>query len=225
MFQVFDNGKLVAQVQTHEELFQYITRREVNLMTFDPVRAQQYIPSVFLHLAMNENDEYAPGALYGDCLSISKPLHLPRTVMIWEDGRLVDIRPWLPEIRSYLVQLAAKTQKSISSPYFSTGHKPRFRHMYRRPQGYKQTQMGLSPADAEEIIDAMGTIPDKLRKTETMDNSCCYKQMSRSWKENSKAHKSWQKLKKQKTKACKSLRVMETIWDEPEFMDEDNTVA
>lgn len=222
MFQIFNSGKLIAQLQTREELFQYLTRREVNLMTFDPVRAQQYTPSVFLHLAMNENDEYASGALYGDYLSTCKPLHLPRTIMIREDGRLVDIRPWLPEIRSYLVQLADKRRTDIYGPCFNTGHKPRFRHMYRRPKGYKQAQVGLSPADAEEIIDAMGTIPNKLQNTEPMDDICCYKQMSRSWKENSKARKSWQKLKKQKTKACECLRMMETIWDEPILDEEDN---
>ena len=58
-----------------------------------------------------------------------------------------------------------------------------------------------------------------------MDDSCCWKQHSRSWKENSKARKSWQKLKRQKAPASQCLRMLDTIWDELDLEEDDNTVA
>lgn len=183
-----------------------------------------YTPSVFQLLAMNPNDQYAPGACYG-FLGGCRPTLYPRPIMILEDGRPVDIRPRLPEIRGYLIRWKAQVENLICGPSFSAGYKPRFRHMYRRPKGYKQSQLGLSPADAEEILEVMATIPDKLRKVNPMDDSRCWKQHSRSWKESSKARKSWQKHKKQKAPASQCLRMMGTIWDEPNLEEDGDTVA
>lgn len=225
MFQIFENGKLVSKMQTREELFRYFIRRDLNVYVCTADQIMSYTPSAFQLLAMNPNDQYAPGALYGNFLSFSQLPLYPRPIMILEDGRLVDIRPWLPEIRDYLIRWKAQIEKHVCGLSFSTGHKPKFRHMYRRPKGYKQSQQGLSPADAEEILEVMATIPDKLRKVNHMDDSCCWKQHSRSWKENSKARKSWQKLKRQKAPASQCLRMLDTIWDELDLEEDDNTVA
>lgn len=224
MFQIYERGKLVAKMQTREELFRYFIRRDLNMYICTTDRIMSYTPSVFQLLAMNPNDQYAPSACNGDFLSDCRPTLYPRPIMILEDGRPVDIRPWLPEIRGYLIRWKAQVENLICGPSFSAGYKPRFRHMYRRPKGYKQSQLGLSPADAEEILEVMATIPDKLRKVNSMDNNLCWKQHSRSWKESSKARKSWQKHKKQKAPASQCLRMMGTIWDEPDLEDDD-TVA
>lgn len=224
MFQIFENGKAVAKMQTREELFRYFIRRDLNIYICTTDRIMSYTPSVFQLLAMNPNDQYAPGACYG-FLGVSRPTLYPRPIMILEDGRPVDIRPWLPEIRGYLIRWKAQIENFICGPSFSTGCKPKFRHMYRRPKGYKRSQLGLSPADAEEILEVMATIPDKLRKVNPMDDSCCWKQHSRSWKENSKARKSWQKHKKQKPPARQCLRMMGTIWDEPNLEEDSDMVA
>ena len=181
MFQIFENGKAVAKMQTREELFRYFIRRDLNIYICTTDRIMSYTPSVFQLLAMNPNDQYAPGACYG-FLGGCRPTLYPRPIMILEDGRPVDIRPRLPEIRGYLIRWKAQVENLICGPSFSAGYKPRFRHMYRRPKGYKQSQLGLSPADAEEILEVMATIPDKLRKVNPMDDSRCWKQHSRSWK-------------------------------------------
>ena len=224
MFQIFENGKAVAKMQTREELFRYFIRRDLNIYICTTDRIMSYTPSVFQLLAMNPNDQYAPGACYG-FLGGCRPTLYPRPIMILEDGRPVDIRPRLPEIRGYLIRWKAQVENLICGPSFSAGYKPRFRHMYRRPKGYKQSQLGLSPADAEEILEVMATIPDKLRKVNPMDDSRCWKQHSRSWKESSKARKSWQKHKKQKAPASQCLRMMGTIWDKPNLEEDGDTVA
>lgn len=143
MFQIFENGKLVSKMQTREELFRYFIRRDLNVYVCTADQIMSYTPSAFQLLAMNPNDQYAPGALYGNFLSFSRLPLYPRPIMILEDGRLVDIRPWLPEIRDYLIRWKAQIEKHVCGLSFSTGHKPKFRHMYRRPKGYKQSQQGL----------------------------------------------------------------------------------
>lgn len=65
MFQIFENGKAVAKMQTREELFRYFIRRDLNIYICTTDRIMSYTPSVFQLLAMNPNDQYAPGACYG----------------------------------------------------------------------------------------------------------------------------------------------------------------
>lgn len=134
MFQIYERGKLVAKMQTREELFRYFIRRDLNMYICTTDRIMSYTPSVFQLLAMNPNDQYAPSACYGDFLSDCRPTLYPRPIMILEDGRPVDIRPWLPEIRGYLIRWKAQVENLICGPSFSAGYKPRFRHMYRRPR-------------------------------------------------------------------------------------------
>lgn len=89
MFQIFENGKAVAKMQTREELFRYFIRRDLNIYICTTDRIMSYTPSVFQLLAMNPNDQYAPGACYG-FLGGCRPTLYPRPIMILEDGRPVE---------------------------------------------------------------------------------------------------------------------------------------
>lgn len=47
MFQIFENGKAVAKMQTREELFRYFIRRDLNIYICTTDRIMSYTPSVF----------------------------------------------------------------------------------------------------------------------------------------------------------------------------------
>lgn len=75
---------------------------------------------------------------------------------------------------------------------------------------------------------SMGSWPRSGSASMALDGrmaAYCWKQHSWSWKESSKARKSWQKHKKQKAPASQCLRMMGTIWDEPNLEEDGDTVA
>ena len=55
MFQIFENGKAVAKMQTREELFRYFIRRDLNIYICTTDRIMSYTPSVFQLLAMKSS--------------------------------------------------------------------------------------------------------------------------------------------------------------------------
>ncbi|GBF70975.1 hypothetical protein LAWASA_3714 [Lawsonibacter asaccharolyticus] len=61
MFQIFENGKAVAKMQTREELFRYFIRRDLNIYICTTDRIMSYTPSVFQLLAMTPTTSMRPG--------------------------------------------------------------------------------------------------------------------------------------------------------------------
>lgn len=131
-------------------------------------------------------------ALHGDFWRYGARLDTaPRTIMVYEDGRVVDIRDWLPEFRACLIGLKNKTLGKPSCSTCCAGRKPRCTKQYRIAQGYRQSQAGMSEADEEDVLDTLGYVPSKMKHRSGAPSSIRPKDSQRSWKANSKARKSW----------------------------------
>lgn len=98
MYQVKINSKEIIRFDTKEDLILYFARREpITLGLWSESKLLSYIPKLFDQVAMNPNDRYTLGvtgrALHGDFWRYGARLDTaPRTIMVYEDGRVVDIR-------------------------------------------------------------------------------------------------------------------------------------
>lgn len=132
---------------------------------------------------------------------------VPRTIIVYEDGRVVDIRDWLPEFRACLIKLKNKNIDEPSRDICSGGYKPRYTKQYRIVHGYHQAQAGMSEADEDEILEVLGYVPSKMKHCGGgAPSSIRPKDSQRSWKANSKARKSWGRHKVASSQ--KSVRTM-----------------
>ena len=174
MYQVKINSKEIIRFDTKEDLILYFARREpITLGLWSESKLLSYIPKLFDQVAMNPNDRYTLGvtgrALHGDFWRYGARLDTaPRTIMVYEDGRVVDIRDTC-----------------------CAGRKPRCTKQYRIAQGYRQSQAGMSEADEEDVLDTLGYVPSKMKHRSGAPSSIRPKDSQRSWKANSKARKNW----------------------------------
>lgn len=176
----------------------YFARREpITLGLWSESKLLSYIPKLFDQIAMNPNDRYTPGVT-GRAMNdsfwpfVTKHDSVPRTIMVYEDGRVIDIRDWLPEFRACLIGLKNKTLGKPSCSTCCAGRKPRCTKQYRITQGYRQSQAGMSEADEDEILEVLGYVPSKMKHCGGgAPSSIRPKDSQRSWKANSKARKSW----------------------------------
>lgn len=212
MYQVKINSKEIIHFDAKEDLILYFARREpITLGLWSESKLLSYIPKLFDQIAMNANDRYTLGvtgrALHGEFWPYGARLDTaPRTIMVYEDGRVVDIREWLPEFRACLVDLKKGT---LGKPPYSiccAGHKPRCTKQYRIAHGYRQAQAGMSEADEEDILDALGYVPPKMKHHGGAPSSVRPKDTQRSWKSNSKARKNWGRHKAASSQ--ESIRMM-----------------
>lgn len=196
MYQVKINSKEIIRFDTKEDLILYFARREpITLGLWSESKLLSYIPKLFDQVAMNPNDRYTLGvtgrALHGDFWRYGARLDTaPRTIMVYEDGRVVDIWDWLPEFRACLIGLKNKTLGKPSCSTCCAGRKPRCTKQYRIAQGYRQSQAGMSEADEEDVLDTLGYVPSKMKHRSGAPSSIRPKDSQRSWKANSKARKS-----------------------------------
>ena len=197
MYQVKIYSKEIIRFDTKEDLILYFARREpITLGLWSESKLLSYIPKLFDQVAMNPNDRYTLGvtgrALHGDFWRYGARLDTaPRTIMVYEDGRVVDIWDWLPEFRACLIGLKNKTLGKPSCSTCCAGRKPRCTKQYRIAQGYRQSQAGMSEADEEDVLDTLGYVPSKMKHRSGAPSSIRPKDSQRSWKANSKARKSW----------------------------------
>ena len=197
MFKVCNNGK-VYMFASKEELILYFMRREpISLGFYSEEALREYTPRLFDQVAMNPNDYYHPGmtgkAMQGEfCPGMSTQL-LPRTIIVYEDNRIIDIREWLPEFQDCLIHL----KRGDYDPHYRfilSGSKPTHTKTYRIVHGYRQSHMPLSQPDQEDVMEVLGYIPEKFqRHTSRMDDNIRRKRAQCSWKENSKARRNWQR--------------------------------
>lgn len=197
MFKVCNNGK-EYEFASKEELILYFMRREpIHLGFYSEEALRKYTPRLFDQVAMNPNDCYHPGmtgrAMQGEFWHWIPSQILPRTIMVYEDNRIIDIRKWLPEFQACLIHL----KRGDYNPHHRiilSGSKPTHTKTYRIVHGYRQSHMPLSQPDQEDIMEVLGYIPDKLqRHASRMDDNIRTKRPQRSWKEHSKARKNWQR--------------------------------
>lgn len=211
MYQVKSNNKEIIRFNTKEDLILYFSRREpIGLGLWTENKLLSYIPRLFDQIAMNPNDRYTLGvtgrALHGDFWPYVSHLDTaPRTIMVYEDGRVIDIREWLPEFRACLIGLKNGVDKPPCSICCS-GRKPRCTKQYRIAHGYRQAQAGMSEADEEDILEALGYVPSKMKHRGGAPSSVRPKDTQRSWKSNSKARKNWGRHKA--ASSYESIRMM-----------------
>lgn len=213
MYQVKINSKEIIHFDTKEDLILYFARREpIVLGLWSESKLLSYVPKLFDQIAMNPNDRYTLGvtgrALHGEFWHYNTRLDTaPRTIMVYEDGRVVDIREWLSEFRTCLINLKNGTMDKPSCHICSAGHKPRYTKQYRIAHGYHQAQAGMSEADEEEILEVLGHVPSKMKHCGGgAPNSVRPKDSQRSWKVNSKARKNWGRHKAASSQ--ESIRMM-----------------
>lgn len=213
MYKVKSNNKEIIRFDTKEELILYFARREpITLGLWSESKLLSYVPKLFDQIAMNPNDQYTPGVT-GRAMNdsfwpfVTKHDSVPRTIMVYEDGRVIDIRDWLPEFRACLIGLKNKTLGKPSCSTCCAGRKPRCTKQYRITQGYRQSQAGMSEADEDEILEVLGYVPSKMKHCGGgAPSSIRPKDSQRSWKANSKARKSWGRHKVASSQ--KSVRTM-----------------
>lgn len=203
MYKVCNNGKEM-KFASKEELIRYFMQREpINVCLRSDADLEKYMPSLFDHVALSPNDCYRPGlsgrAMHGEFYYTVPPELQSRTIIVYEDNRIIDIREWLPEFRAYLIQF--KKGYSSSNYRFSfSGSKPTHTKTYRIIHGYRQSRMTLSQSDQDDILASLGYIPAKFHGcARRMEDNFRYKDRQRSWKKNSKARRSWQRHKKAST--------------------------
>lgn len=225
MFKVCNNGK-EQMFTSKDEVILYLARLEaVPFGLYSEEKLQEYVPYLFDHVALCQNDRYHPGvsghALHGEFWMMMDSTLLPRTLIVYEDNRIIDIRAWLPEFRACLIRL--KRRYYISHHRFIlSGSKPTHTKTYRIIHGYRQSQMPLSESDREDIMDALGYIPGKFQRAASrMDDNIRTKRSQRSWKENTKARRNWQRHKKPGD--TYSIRKPGEYFEEPARTDEDMT--
>ena len=213
MYKVKSNNKEIIRFDTKEELILYFARRKpITLGLWSESKLLSYIPKLFDQIAMNPNDRYTPGVT-GRAMNdsfwpfVTKHDSVPRTIMVYEDGRVIDIREWLPEFRTYLIKLKNGTLNKPFHHICPAGHKPRYTKQYRIAHGYHQAQAGMSEADEDEILEVLGYVPSKMKHCGGgAPSSIRPKDSQRSWKANSKARKSWGRHKVASSQ--KSVRTM-----------------
>lgn len=213
MYKVKSNNKEIIRFDTKEELILYFARREpITLGLWSESKLLSYIPKLFDQIAMNPNDRYTPGvtgrAMHDNFWPHPSRLNtVPRTIIVYEDGRVVDIRDWLPEFRACLIKLKNKNIDEPSRDICSGGYKPRYTKQYRIVHGYHQAQAGMSEADEDEILEVLGYVPSKMKHCGGgAPSSIRPKDSQRPWKANSKARKSWGRHKVASSQ--KSVRTM-----------------
>lgn len=198
MYKVKSNNKEIIRFDTKEELILYFARREpITLGLWSESKLLSYVPKLFDQIAMNPNDRYTPGvtgrAMHDSFWPfVAKHDSVPRTIMVYEDGRVIDIRDWLPEFRACLIKLKNKNIDEPSRDICSGGYKPRCTKQYRIVHGYHQALVGMSVADEEDIFEVLGCVPSKMKRCGGHSPSNIRpKDSQRSWKANSKARKNW----------------------------------
>lgn len=202
MYQVKISNKETLNFDTKESLILYFIRREpIALGMWGESKLQRYVPTLFDHVAMNPNDRYTvdvTGRAMHNSFFPFVTTHdaKPRTVMVYEDGRLIDIREWLPDFRTCLIMLKNGQLNVSCHKFYHSGHKPRYTKQYRLAHGYRQAQTGMSKEDEEDILDVLGYIPSKMKHTGAeIPSGVRPKDFQRSWKDNTKAKKGWQRHK------------------------------
>ena len=196
MFKVYNNGK-EQMFTSKEELILHLARLEhVSFGLYSEEKLRKYTPRLFDQVAMNLNDCYHPGmtgrAMQKNFWPMMDSILLPRTIIVYEDNRIIDIREWLPEFQACLIRLK-KGDCIDHHRFICSGSKPRNTKSFRIVHGYRQSLMPLCDADAEDIMDALGHIPSKCMRRNKMDDNIHLKQTDRSWKSSTKARKSWQR--------------------------------
>lgn len=187
MYTVIINKAKPLVFETKEALIQHFVKQEA---TFG-VDPKTYIPDIFMDIALNENDirtlnpynEYFPRWFM--------PASEARTTMVYDaDGRIIDIRLWLPEFRAAMEKRINTIPVCGKSE--NMGPRPKFRKCYRRPKGLKQRKSLPEQIDREEILEVMSSVPVGLLRAYKPGRYCGVRSDSRSWKEQSKCRKSWQ---------------------------------
>lgn len=190
MYTVIINSKSM-EFKTKEELIDYFVSKE-SLFGGD---AETYVPSVFREVALNSNDRRTVFDFHGDYLSyLSEPDKVQRSVMVFDcDHRVIDIRSWLPEFRAAMEERISNSSKYVW--FGNGGAKPKFRDAYRVGRGQKQRRSLHEQIDREELDEVMSSVPASLlRKWKPENNEGWTKRNDcRSWKNQSKCRKSWQR--------------------------------
>lgn len=185
------NGQCVLKFETREDLVRYFVNQEPLLsLKHNP---KGYVPSVFREVAMNPNDCRTvvdwDGTFSPQLRGLEKA---QRAVMVYDgNNRVIDIRSWLPEFRAAVEERVNNANKDVR--FGRSGSKPKFRKGYRVVTGLKQQMSLHEQVDREEIVQAMGAVPVKLLRKHTPDADIRMRGNCRSWKEQSKCRKSWQR--------------------------------
>lgn len=185
------NSQHVMKFETKEDLVRHFVNQEpFFVLKRDP---KGYVPSVFREVAMNHNDCYTVANPGDDFFPfISRPKKVRRTVMVYDgSNRIIDIRSWLPEFRAAAAERVNNANKQVW--FGCSGAKPKFRKGYRVVTGFKQQASLHEQVDREEIAQAMGSVPVRLLRKHTPDADIGMRSNCRSWKEQSKCRKSWQR--------------------------------
>ena len=124
------------------------------------------------------------------------------------DNRVVDIRAWLPEFRAAMKERLNRTSKTVWIG--CGGAKPKFRDAYRVGKGQKQRKGLHERIDREELDEVMGSVPANLLRRWKPENNEDWAPRGncRSWKEQSKCRKSWQRRSGQPS----ARKLHETDW-------------
>jgi len=219
--------------ESKEALIQYFVAKDIKIRRENVVgkkNGESYIPSVFWDLALNKNDQKAvmPVLLResGEFYHFMEVPKEPRTTMVFDaDGRAVDIRRWLPEFRVAVKEWFAP-KKSDPRDNYSTfmGSKPRFRKAYRIGKGTRQRRAMSELIEAEDILRFASAVPVQMTRGLTgCDEDWHPRNCSKSWKDQSKARKSWQKNSARGGQP--SARTLNKQFQEEPFQDVEDELA
>ena len=188
-----ENGPVVSNFETKEALIHELVRKEFRFSWRWEKGHADYVPSVFADLAMNPNDrrsEFNGHILDGWFPYLaSNIVSVPRRTMVYEDGSVIDIRPWLPEFRAEL----ARMLQPGDYHFVHSGAKPKFRKPFRRTCGLKRSLCSTVDCDRGDILEVVGHIPNKMNRKTDRERGCVNRNFEFSWKRNTKARKGWQR--------------------------------
>lgn len=190
MYTVIINKAKTLVFGTKEALIQHFVKQE-STFGVDP---KTYIPHVFTDIALNENDirTLNPYNEYFHRWFMPEPE--ARTTMVYDtDGRIIDIRLWLPEFRAAMEKRINTVSERSWNKSENMGSRPKFRKCYRRPKGLKQRKSLSEQIDREEILEVMSSVPAGLLREYKDDEYCGQRRSYTSWKRQSKCRKSWQR--------------------------------
>lgn len=183
--------------ETKETLINYYVAQDAASY----INPETYTPKVFTDVAMNGNDRRSMGCskILGEEFSPMwfKPVQQARKTIVRDgDGRIIDIRTWLPEFRTAMKAFLKDTAKSpfVRSKLCFSGSKPTFRKTCQVSKGFKQKQMRPEEVDCDEILQYMSAMPVQMTRREAHKfDDRSFRNRSRSWKDQSKCRKSWQR--------------------------------
>lgn len=185
------NGQHVMKFESKEDMIRYFVNQEPFFVLKRDLK--EYVPSVFREVAMNPHDCRTVVDWGGTFLPwLRGQEKAQRAVMVYDgNNRVIDIRLWLPEFRAAAEERINNANKYVW--FGCSGAKPKFRKGYRVVTGFKQQMSLHEQVDREEIVQAMGLVPVKLLRKHTPDADIGMRCDCRSWKEQSKCRKSWQR--------------------------------